>query len=318
MRSVLVVLILAGCGQVSSKDPPVDENGAKILLSDVWNVGGIVIDDSGMYFGVDDAVLHAPMGVHTPIDVIQGNQPYPTRVIFGGSGVIWINQGTRGTMRGPGGVYSTSKTGGAITTYTEGAGQGPANVVVDPSTGELYWAGGTSASGMQSCTSCLGQIAVDASYVYWIQDMRTHGTVMRIGKSSGAPEEPGPSFANGGTADANFVTGPIAVDDVNVYWGEFDPDVPTGFGEIHSAPKDGSGPARLLANGNDPLQIVLDGSYVYWTEGEGKRVMRVPRDASGPAQVFADGQAGPEALAIYGNDVVWANYESGNIVTKPK
>ena len=151
-------------------------------------------------------------------------------------------------------------------------------------------------------------LALDADHVYW-SDL--DGPIMRAAQGAAGGAEP----VAMGTAPEG-----IAVDDAYVYWTE------PSRGAVVRANKVG-GVVETIATGQDqPVQILVDGDFVYWTNtsdyGPGA-VMRVRKDGSSAPAVLATGQGmmagqhrGPWALAVDERAVYWTELFGAGAVMK--
>jgi hypothetical protein len=76
---------------------------------------------------------------------------------------------------------------------------------------------------------------------------------------------------------------------------------------------------ELLVQGEDePLRLVVDDNYVYWTLRHGKAVRRAPKQG-GPAETLADNQPWAEDIAVDDSFVYWTRATSpGAVMKAPK
>jgi hypothetical protein len=132
----------------------------------------------------------------------------------------------------------------------------------------------------------LGGIALDERFVYaTVPD----GQVLRISNDQSDPPQV--------VAQSGFRAGPIAVDDVHMYWADRT--------QVYRQRKDGSGSLVVLDQGPAAARIALDDGYLYWTApgfdlaaGAGT-VRRARKDGSGGgAEVLATGLTEPRAIAV--------------------
>jgi hypothetical protein len=156
-------------------------------------------------------------------------------------------------------------------------------------------------------------IAVDATNVYWAD---ASGVVMKVGLAGGTP-----------TTLFSGPSGPVrmVVDATNVYWatnalfamaGAPGQPSPTAVGAVMKVPIAG-GNSMTLASNLSPVDIAVDGTSVYWTNGlesESGTVMKVAIDGGVPT-TLASGLPEPADLAVDGTYVYWTEGTSVGGVT---
>jgi hypothetical protein len=147
-----------------------------------------------------------------------------------------------------------------------------------------------------------GDIAVDATSVYWVSSSGVTGTVMKEPVGGGVPVAlaSGPYFANG-----------MAVDATSVYW----TNVSGGVGAVMKVPVGGGVPAVLASGQNGPRGIAVDATSVYWTNGNAGSVMKVGLDGGVPATLAA-GEDVPGVIVVASTGVYWTNAD-GTVRTVP-
>jgi hypothetical protein len=74
---------------------------------------------------------------------------------------------------------------------------------------------------------------------------------------------------------------------------------------------DGSGAAVVTSGWQLPLQIVTDGSLLYFTTAVGD-VVRVATDGTG-LTLMATGEVGPEGIAIDATTVYWVTHPGDSV-----
>jgi len=150
-------------------------------------------------------------------------------------------------------------------------------------------------------------VAVDGEHIYWTSPSDTGktggGAIGRAGLDGGAPE---PSFITGVGRPQG-----IAVSDTKIYWAN------DAAPAIARANIDGSGvePSfHPLAKAEIPQGVVVNGSYIYWTENEPTGyVSRSDLDGSHETFRFVGSTAELRGLAIDGQHVYWTAKGSGAI-----
>jgi hypothetical protein len=208
--------------------------------------------------------------------------------------------------------------------------QGPIDVAVDAQSQNIYWvdflrgtvnalplrSGGSSPALLATGLSSPIAIALDASYVYWLDFGTTQGTgsVNRVRINPPNTVEP---LATGQDQPKD-----LAVDATSVYWTSR-----TNSGSVSKVPI-GGGPVTVLAkNQGGPTAIVVDTQFVYWTNYNDNNVVKVPL-AGLPAStgdggtlspyILASKQNLPVAIAIDEKNVYWANQGDGTIMKVAK
>jgi hypothetical protein len=235
--------------------------GATIALNSgtMLEANGIAIDSTNVYYadGDMDVVFQQPLGGGTATNVATGNG---NMVAFGGN------------------LYFTLPTlsAGIDTMTVPATGQAPRNLVssgnpsalaVDSS--NVYWTdfngntvtqtplNGTGATTLSTAESSPDGIAVDATTVYWANDSFPC-TVRSVPIGGGTPT----------TLLGLPSCGAVAVDNTSLYI--------AGNNVITKMPK-GGGTAVSIASGSDPIELVLDSTYVYWTDLFGGTVNRTTK-----------------------------------------
>jgi hypothetical protein len=172
-------------------------------------------------------------------------------------------------------------------------------------------------------------IAVDASYVYWVNaEGADGGSVVRVAKGGGAAQ----TLAS---AQVNPVS--IAIDANRVYWttagtSSCAPDgacTSNADGAVLSAPLAGGTPTVVAGGQRAPVSLAVDASNVYFVD-EGSAVfestiadgtvVQVPVGGGAPT-TLAGGLFYPGALAVDGASVYWtipgAQGVSGSVLKVP-
>ena len=195
-------------------------------------------------------------------------------------------------------------------------------------------AGGTPttiASGQDGAT----KIAVDATNVYWNDQLPLRGPrdhTFHESPSPGAVMKMPIAGGNPTTLASNVSPFEIAVDAVSVYWAENDSPgrrLPSSA-QVMKVPIAGGAPTTLASGQDAPQDLVVDGSYVYWTNIPGPclagscgsslpdtgTVMRVPVGGGTPSTI-ASQQPGPSGIAVDATSVYWTNNPGGTVVAAP-
>ena len=134
-----------------------------------------------------------------------------------------------------------------------------------------------------------GQIAVDATSVYWTTV--GSGNVMKVSLNGGTPVV---------LASGQNQPFPIAVDATSVYWTTVD-------GNVMKVSLNGGTPVVLASGQAEPSSIAVDATSVYWTTSANiGTVMSVPLGGGAPT-TLATHQAGPFCIALDATNVYWTN-----------
>jgi hypothetical protein len=154
-------------------------------------------------------------------------------------------------------------------------------------------------------------IAVGGAFAYWAD-----GSAVRRAPVDGSATPT--VLATVGNREEIFG---LAVDSTSVYFAVGSLDSP---GAIKTVPITGGTPT-VIATSTWPLQVAVDGAYVYWTNAA--QVTRGPScDTSlmrvalggGVPEVLASGQMGATYLALDANFVYWTNTFEGTVVKLAK
>jgi hypothetical protein len=128
-----------------------------------------------------------------------------------------------------------------------------------------------------TAANAVDDLHIDATRIYWIEQQQQ---ILSMPLAGGASKVIVPAPASSGGQIWR-----IAIDASNVYWTD-----PSGgrqnAGGVYAAPLDGSGMPALLAHATGPLNLSVDGGYVYFTFQNG--VARVST-SGGSATILAEG-----------------------------
>lgn len=182
-------------------------------------------------------------------------------------------------------------------------------------------------------------IAIDSTSVYWtnVAGPITTGSVRKIGLDGGAVTTlvSGPGTVNRIVVDSSNVywgtpssltsmpldggtlvtresgkgVGGIAVDTASIYW----------LPPIKKAPLSGGSPTILAAAGRAMIDLTVDATSVYWTDGssggQGGSVRKVPLDGGATTILATGGQ--PTMLTVDCQSVYWTDSSNGTVMKVP-
>jgi hypothetical protein len=90
----------------------------------------------------------------------------------------------------------------------------------------------------------------------------------------------------------------LALNDTSVYW-------TNGFDTVWRQPRAGGTPAAFATDQLGPASIVIDETWVYWTNYFTGTIVRAPLDG-GEVEVLANEQAEPHAIVVNDTSIFWA------------
>jgi hypothetical protein len=223
-------------------------------------------------------------------------------------------------------IFSVPLGGGTPFTVS-GGDEGPSALAID--TTSVYWL--DSAGPCDASAGCYGNlfkaplgggpmvslysggsgmitkdIAVDAINVYWTDPGLPGGpSVMSVPVNGGTPT----TIASGLLNATN-----IALDAANVYWS-----APSGVANVPSAvmtvPKAGGTPVTL-AVANNPMDLAVDSTNVYWIDDGTSSVMTVPTRGGPPTTLVSNVFVPGSGIAIDVTNVYWSSNTA--LMTVPK
>jgi hypothetical protein len=263
---------------------------------------GIAVDSASVYWTEDSGgipnwpgtgdgrVMKVPLGGGTPT-VLASEQDYPSHIRVDRTSVYWttFSTGSAGElfMFGNASVMRASPDDSKTDTV--------ASRDFDPQGYPFY-----------------GDIAVDATHVYWAYRGRgdkdyADGSVLRV------------SLADGSTttlASGQWRPCQIAVDAGSVYWVDCGS---TSQGHKDTAlmkvPIGGGALTVLDVSPSGHAAVALDASNLYWTNYDGA-VMKMPSGGGTPVRL-ASGHPGQTCIAVDATHVYWANRDEGFIMKVP-
>jgi hypothetical protein len=195
-------------------------------------------------------------------------------------------------------------------------------------------------------------IALDETHVYYSD--RDDGVLRKLPKDGGTPMalatnqaeitfvavDPGPTGfvyftrngPNGGVSKVPKTGGSvttlasvawgweIAIDETHVYFTTGGPENPPAglTGSLQRVAKTGGAATRLATMTTQPGSIALDAESVYFADKEGQTVSRLDKSAPGAPELIAISQAGPDSIAIDGDNLFWTCFFGDTVVVSPK
>lgn len=195
-------------------------------------------------------------------------------------------------------------------------------------------------------------IAIDDTQVYYAD--RDEGILRQVPKEGGTPitratgqtrisfvaADPGTSGfvyftrngANGGVskvpktggAVVTLASAPwaweIAIDDTYVYFTTGGPENPPlgATGTLQRVAKTGGAATRLATTSVEPGSIAIDERSIYFTDKGAQTVSRLDRLSPGTVEEISNLQAGPDDIAIDGENLFWTCYAADLVVKRPK
>jgi hypothetical protein len=147
-------------------------------------------------------------------------------------------------------------------------------------------------------------VAVDGTSLFWSD--RNQGRIKRRALATLTADLPAETVADAVRPKK------IALDADRVYW-------VTESGQVQVRQKNGLGTTVTLAQDQEnPISIVVDDRYVYWTNGVlGGDVRRMLKTGSGSVETIAKAQALPNGLTQDCTAIYWTNqndYRTGQVV----
>ena len=214
--------------------------------------------------------------------------------------------GSGGAGTGGSGGAGTGGSGGGNTTLATTGGSKIDAYAVDATTAYFsdchsLWsvpkAGGTATpltSGLQGCS--FGNIAVDGTHVYLLQDVSYNRNVVRVSTAGGTPEVVA-------TGAGQIIA--MAADDSNVYWAE------SYTFDFKKVSKSGGSPITIAhSNYLSDVRIVAQGGFLYWiNQGSVLRVPTTVTSTTAPSTIPL-GQAYANDFAADGTAVYFAGQSS--------
>lgn len=112
----------------------------------------------------------------------------------------------------------------------------------------------------------------------------------------------------------------IAIDESYVYFTTGGPENPpaSASGSLQRVPKTGGAATRLATTSVEPGSIALDEDSIYFTDKLAQTVSRLDRASPSSVELISDSQAGPDDIAIEGENLFWTCYGADLVVKRPK
>jgi hypothetical protein len=136
-------------------------------------------------------------------------------------------------------------------------------------------------------------IALDATSVYWTNELSSHG-LYKMPLTGGPPV----SLAAGGS-------GQLAISPTDAYW--FDV-----YGSLLTAPLQGGATVTLAPAESGVTSVAIDATSVYWTTflSNGGTLQRLPLHGGGSPEALFRGEVGAAGVAVDNTNVYWVEFET--------
>jgi hypothetical protein len=278
-----------------------------------WFGESIAVDDTSLYWlehgeetQGEGRLMRVSKCGGTP-EQIATTANYPGRVVVDATRAYWSNQSSSDT----GGVMSVPLAGGAATILQ--ASGNATGIALDAT--YVYWIDHGAAVmrtpkvGGAAVTLASGQVpwdtvAVNASRIVWTNQPAMGWSLTAM------PVAGGPLITLASASTGSVVTYPgLAIDDTRAYWIAYGPGY-GAIGAILSVPLDpATGGAPVMLATAYPTSIAVDAANVFWTDypnmtGAGA-VKRIPK-SGGAVSTLASGLAdAPSDIAIDATRVYW-------------
>jgi hypothetical protein len=274
----------------------------------------LAVDGANVYFGGSDEtqLMKVPSGGGTPVVHASASQIGAIRL--DAVNVYWADVDK---------IMKAPLAGGKATTLATDSRHVIGDLAVDATS--VYWASwdntsarvmkvpiaGGKASALATSRQHPSSLVAGSGGVYWTSwgaDSSISDTIGGDGAITRAPTRGGPPVEL-----ASLQPGPhyLAVDATSVYWNNVGPKSRPG---LMKAPIAG-GTVTTMAAPIHATDLAVDGARLYWTDYEAGAVMSVSIDGGTPT-VVADRQRDPNAIALDGTSIYWANLGDGGAILK--
>jgi hypothetical protein len=320
------------CG-VSCQQAPCDGGACKpVSIATGQTVPfDLAVDGTNAYFtnagndGGTGSVAMVPLDGGTVTPLAQGLNRV-SDIAIDSANVYWISHDSQQATNGYGDIATVAKTGGSPAFVVQGIDDNLRRFAIYG--GNYFWSLDFFAEIYEKVSNQVDPVLL-ASNVDVIAGMQVDSTGLyaAVGGSGSAGDSVVVSvqFDGGGSVlysyGATQTLGGLAIDGANVYYTN------ASDNTVDQVAKSGNPvpPPTVIAQAqNNPSQVAVDGSFVYWTtEGTSAAsymdgtVMKVP---IGGGQVYqlAGSQAHPRGIAVDGTNVYWTNMGDGTVMKRPK
>ncbi len=250
------------------------------IATNLTNVWDLVVDDTSVYIGTFDAILKAPLAGGAVTTLSSPTAYAMAGLLVSNGNLLWTSHF--------GDQIRSVPIGGGATTVLHGAEAGPWGLGLSGDT--LVW---TTVTPPRIRASVAGGAATDLAvlsddvYPLTIEDNMVFAIVINGSQDEvvAVPLAGGPVTILAIDQIQNPQSGAIDADATHVYWiGES-----SGAGYVARVPRAGGAVEVLLQNQgnfNDPVDMSLDGNFIYWSEGDGANNGRVRRMAKSGGPVL--------------------------------
>lgn len=282
--------------------------GIQVIATDQSLASALVTDgervvwtnwDGGQVMILDTATLPTPL---EPVERFaqSSSTVHPTRPFVGDDYIYWGDETELHRVDKLGGAVETVVAGGDVTSVVTDSqyafasisfGTGIAKVPTNTWDSSMVW----------PLDYRVTLLAVDDTHLYWSQASGgVEDGIFRTSKS----ETPGPREL----VAAGYISYFTVTDTSIVYV--------TDSAMLHAVDKSTLEVTELVDDGSWIEDVVVDGSFAYYTSPSENAVLRVPLTGGAPEEL-APGQDFPDSIVIVGDWLFWSNRD-GTVLRMPK
>jgi hypothetical protein len=294
------------CGKACSAGSPstaqCTPTGCLVTLATGISLGDIAVDVTNVYWtdinaGNPGTVNKVPLG-GGPTTALATGQLYPGSLAVDATTLYWACSNEEAVKKVP-------IAGGPVVTIATSE-NGPCCLVLNAT--DLYYrstrgiirlplAGGTPTALPSNGVGF--SLALDATSLYW-----------RVDISGGITAQLLKMPLDGSSAPVSLVTsssmGALVVNGSTLYW-TMPAGMIAGAGAVAKMPVGGSVATPLATGLNEPSDLAVDGTHVYFTSYQDGTVSKIPV-AGGTPTIIASKQKMPSSVVVDGTSVYWTNY----------
>ena len=284
-----------------------------VISADEGGAVAPIVDEGYLYWAADGSLRRFEVGGGGEAETFTPELATPVAIAAEESALYLVDSGAPDG----GALVRVAKDDGAGST-TPAVIDGPLDVAT--ASGDVFWSdlagvhrvNGIGMNRLDLTADPAPAIAVAAAQVWYLSP--DPAAVKKVSDAGGDPEVV--------VAAGDGVQAPrdLAVDVTHVVWIS-GPSAPgAGDAAIMAAALDGSDPAPLAADLDEPWRLAIDDTHAYWIDrgaGADGSVWRVARGGGDPEPLAID-QALPSGLALDGASVYWTNEGDGSVVGRAK